>query len=107
MVAPSHSSEALRTLVELKGEFQRFGVSNLWLFGSRARGEGGPKSDWDVLVEFDGVPSFGSFMGLKCFLEDHLGGRVDLLSRSACNRPTGTLVVPGGHRKPAALEGGG
>lgn len=84
MVASSHRPKALESLAELKGELQRFGVSNLWLFGSRARDEGNRESDWDVLVEFDGPPSFGSFMGLKCFLEDRLGGRVDLLSRAAC-----------------------
>lgn len=84
MVASSHRSKALESLVELKGELQRFGVSNLWLFGSRARNEGNRESDWDVLVEFESTPSFGAFMGLKCFLEDRLGGRVDLLSRAAC-----------------------
>ena len=84
MVASSHRSKALDSLAELKGELHRFGVSNLWLFGSRARDEGNNESDWDVLVEFDTTPSFGSFMGLKCFLEDRLGGRVDLLSRAAC-----------------------
>ena len=76
--------EACRTVRSLRPELRRLGARQLWLFGSRARGQGAAASDWDFLVEFDRSPSFGDFMGLKLLLEDHLGSRVDLLSRQAC-----------------------
>jgi len=85
MVASAPNSKARDLLSALSGEFPRFGVRHIWLFGSRSRGDDSSASDWDVLVEFSGPPSFDAFMGLKCFLEDHLRGRVDLLSRNACS----------------------
>lgn len=75
----------MQRLRALSDEFQRHGVVRTWVFGSRARGENAPSSDWDILVEFEKAPTFDQFMGLRCRLEDALGGRVDLLSRSACN----------------------
>ncbi len=50
------------------------------LFGSTARGDARPDSDLDLLVEFAVGPTFDSFMGLKFFLEDNLGRKVDLVT---------------------------
>lgn len=61
----------------------RFGVRDLAVFGSVARGEAAESSDIDVLVDFDGPATFDGFMGLKLFLEDALAIRVDLVTRSA------------------------
>lgn len=83
-LAPVDFKDPVGVLRSMKGEFHRFGVARLWLFGSRARGGGDPDSDWDILVEFATPPDFGQFMGLKLMLEDRLGRRVDLLSRPAC-----------------------
>ena len=63
--------------------WREFDVKRAWLFGGRARGEDAAGSDWDFLVEFASKPGFANFMGLKCALEDVLGSKVDLLSRSA------------------------
>lgn len=60
-----------------------FGVSALYVFGSVARGEATPESDVDLLVDFDGRPTFAKFMDLKALLEDALGVRVDLVTRPA------------------------
>ena len=60
-----------------------FGVRGLSLFGSTARDEAGPNSDLDILVDFEVGPTFDSFMGLKFFLEDHLGKKVDLVTPAA------------------------
>ena len=57
---------------------QRFGIKSLAVFGSLARDEARVDSDVDILVEFDGTPSFDRYMGLLIFLEDLLGCRVDL-----------------------------
>jgi len=78
------SAVTSHALDDIRGELPRFGVRHLWLFGSRARGDQHDDSDWDVLVEFTGTPSFDDFMGLKLFLEDRLGRPVDVLSRAAC-----------------------
>ena len=69
---------------DLKEQWARFGVSRAWLFGSRVSGNATNGSDWDFVVEFSTPPDFQAFMGLKEELECRLGGRVDLLSLSAC-----------------------
>ncbi len=48
------------------------------MFGSTARDEGREDSDVDLLVHFEVGPTFDSFMGLKLFLEEHLGRQVHL-----------------------------
>lgn len=63
---------------------QKHGVTSMWVFGSQARGDFRPDSDLDLLVDFASPPGFDNFMGLKIDLEDRLGTKVDLLSRSAC-----------------------
>ena len=73
-----------RDLRNLWPVIQKHGVAGLWIFGSHARGDSRPDSDIDLLVEFVSPPGFDNFMGLKLDLEDRLGTKVDLLSRSAC-----------------------
>ena len=69
--------EILRShLQEIK---PRFGVSRIGLFGSFARGEAGPDSDVDILVEFE-QPTFDNFMELAFFLEDLVQMRVELVA---------------------------
>lgn len=62
---------------------QRFGARQLSVFGSAARDELSEDSDIDVLVEFDGLPTFDNYMGLKFFLQDLLKRRVDLVTRDS------------------------
>jgi predicted nucleotidyltransferase len=69
-----------RFLPELRSEFR---VRRLALFGSTARDEARDDSDLDLLVDFDAGPTFDSFMGVKLFLEDHLGRKVDLVTPAA------------------------
>src|SRR3990170_8682390 len=81
------STEVMRrdeVLVVLRGhlgDLTSFGVKSLALFGSVARDEAGPESDLDLLVEFEGTATFDGYMGLKLYLEDLLGSRVDLVMR--------------------------
>ena len=58
-------------------------MAALYVFGSVARGEAASGSDVDLLVEFQGPPTFARFMDLKFLLEDTLGARVDLVTRGA------------------------
>jgi predicted nucleotidyltransferase len=82
----SYVSQVDPRLEAVKAFWPEFHVKRAWVFGSRARKEGSTNSDWDFLVDFDSKPGFGSFMGLKCRLEDALQAKVDLLSLSACKK---------------------
>jgi predicted nucleotidyltransferase len=62
---------------------REFGVRRIALFGSMARDEARDDSDLDLLVDFEVGPTFDSFMGLKLFLEDRLGRKVDLVTPDA------------------------
>lgn len=66
-----------------EAELRAFGVKELWLFGSAARGEA-QAHDLDFLVDFDLPPTLTGFMNLKFFLEERLGRPVDLHSRGSC-----------------------
>jgi predicted nucleotidyltransferase len=81
----SDPQDITRILKALWPLIQQHGVTNLWIFGSHARGDSRPDSDLDLLVDFASPPGFDNFMGLKINLEDQLGTKVDLLSRSACS----------------------
>ena len=71
-----------RLLLQLRAAIpemkERFGVKRIGVFGSAARGEAGPESDVDVLVEFDD-PAFDRYMELKFYLEDLFGRPCDLV----------------------------
>lgn len=72
-----------RLLAQHRAELDRFGVKSLAVFGSVARGEAGPASDVDILVEFNDTPGFDQYMDLKFFLEDLLKRSVDLVTSAA------------------------
>jgi len=78
---PKDVASALRKLWPV---IQKHGVTSLWIFGSHARGDSRPDSDLDLLVDFESPPGFDNFMGLKIDLEDLLGTKVDLHTRSSC-----------------------
>ena len=59
---------------------KKYAVKSLAVFGSMARGDDREGSDVDVLVTFEGKPTFGNFMGLKLDLEELFDRRVDLLT---------------------------
>jgi hypothetical protein len=63
----------------------RHGARNLRLFGSAARGEDGPHSDIDFLVEME--PRHSSFFpgGLIADLEELLSSRVDVVTPAGLN----------------------
>jgi hypothetical protein len=56
------------------------GVRSVRLFGSVARGEEGPASDVDLLVELDPGRSLLDLIGLENDLSDALGRKVDALT---------------------------
>ncbi len=62
---------------------QRYGVRDLALFGSSARGTAREDSDIDILVSFDGPATSRRYFGLQFYLEDLLGRPVDLVTDKA------------------------
>ena len=66
----TNSDYILSIIKTHKGELQIFGVKDIGLFGSYARGEQNVNSDIDILVDFfEDKENFDNFMGLYDFLE--------------------------------------
>ena len=57
---------------------ERFGVTAMYLFGSFARDEATEESDIDVIVTFEGEPSFSTYFGAQVYLQELFGRDVDL-----------------------------
>ena len=83
--------EVLDVLREHKATLvQRFGVTELALFGSFARDQATDDSDVDILVRFDKPATSAAFFGTQFYLEDLLGRPVDL----ATNRDLRVEIRP-------------
>lgn len=74
----------LSTLAANRAALSARHVERAALFGSVARGEAGPDSDIDVLVEFEaGAPvTVYDYAAVKRFVSDLLGGGVDVVDRA-------------------------
>ena len=59
------------------------GVEKVWLFGSRARGDANPDSDYDFLISRGQIHSLWDFAGLWDDLEDALSSKVDIITDTA------------------------
>ena len=62
---------------------QRFGVTNLALFGAVARNEMSDDGDIDILIQFDRPATSKAYFGVQFYLEDLLGHPVDLVTDKA------------------------
>ncbi len=62
---------------------ERFGVTELALFGSFARDQAADRSDVDILVRFDAPATSSSYFGVQFYIEDLLGRPVDLVTDKA------------------------
>ncbi len=71
---------------------QRFGVVELALFGSVARGEADSDSDVDILVRFDGPATSQRFFGVQFYVEDLLDRSVDLVTTKALRKELRPIV---------------
>jgi predicted nucleotidyltransferase len=72
----------------------RFGVKNIGIFGSFARGEEHSDSDLDVLVDFEeGKKTFDNYMDLKFYLEELFGRKVDLVTVNALRPRLKTAIL--------------
>jgi len=91
--APMYRAQALQILTSHQEEIlNNYAVRHLGLFGSTARDDARADSDVDVLVEFNGPATFGGYIKLKAYLEQLLGGVVDLVTESGL-KPRARLAV--------------
>ena len=78
--------EILDFLKKNKAFFKKeFGVENIMLFGSYARGEETSSSDIDILIDVK-KKSFDNRSKLKEFLEKHFQKKVDILYHDSVRR---------------------
>lgn len=75
--------DAIRILKQAEPELRARGVRSLALFGSTARGEAGPDSDVDILVDLDMSrrPTLVDLSGMQFLIADRLGAQADLAIR--------------------------
>src|SRR5699024_1671064 len=62
------------------------GIRSVKVFGSVARGEDGPNSDLDLLVEFDGKSNLFDLIRFKQSVEDLLHIKVDVVTEQSIHR---------------------
>ena len=93
--SPPDTETILARLREMLPELrERYGVQSVAIFGSYARGEQTAESDLDVLVDFDPVPGYLTFIGLETFLSESLRLKVEMATRPMI----GPRLAPGVQR---------
>ena len=74
--------EIIQTLKRHKEElYKKYGVKEIGLFGSFARGEETDKSDIDILVEFEKPVGLLTVSSLENYLSDLLGIKADVVRK--------------------------
>ena len=77
-------------LADLQREYR---VGSLWLFGSYVRDEQHMRSDLDILVEFEEVPTRPKFISLERKLRKVTGIKVDLVSIRSLKGEIGERIL--------------
>lgn len=77
--------DVIKVLRRHESDLRARGIIHAALFGSIARGEAGPKSDIDILIELDPELSLDIFAyaGLKRHVASLFRGRVDVVNKEA------------------------
>lgn len=94
---PELTSDAVIEAVEAHSEeIKSFGVKELQLFGSYARGNQSEDSDIDLLVEFeDGRGLFDDYIGLKRLLEELFDSEIDLVKKEKVREELADSILRG------------
>src|ERR1700679_1236494 len=87
--------EILNRLRDNERTLRERGVTHAALFGSRARGDDGPDSDTDIMIDIDpeAEMSVYDYVGLKRYIASLLDGRVDVVSRDALKPHVGPAAT--------------
>ncbi len=79
--------EILQILKQYKEElYKKYGVKEIGLFGSFARGEETDKSDIDILVEFEKPVGLLTVSSLENYLSDLLGIKADVVRKRSIRK---------------------
>ena len=77
-----------------RARIKALGVRRIGLFGSFVRGENRPRSDVDILVEFEPRrKTFDNFMDLALFLEEILQRKVELVTTESLSPFLGPHIL--------------
>ncbi|MCC6221667.1 MAG: nucleotidyltransferase family protein [Deltaproteobacteria bacterium] len=86
--------EIKKAISSRKDELQReYGVCEIGVFGSYAKGEQKSTSDIDILVEFQRPIDLFTFVRLKNYLTELFGTNADLVMKSALKENIGKKIL--------------
>jgi predicted nucleotidyltransferase len=87
--------EILARLREFEPALRERGIAHAALFGSAARGDNGPDSDIDIMVEFDPgvILSVYEYVALKNYVADLFVARVDVVNRAGLKSIIGPAIT--------------
>ncbi|MBO8130807.1 MAG: nucleotidyltransferase family protein [Candidatus Marinimicrobia bacterium] len=86
--------EIKKTLIKLKPFLkEKYKVKEIGIFGSYVKNKQKKRSDLDILVEFDEVPSLIEFIEMENFLSDKLKIKVDLVIKRALKPHIGKVIL--------------
>jgi predicted nucleotidyltransferase len=90
----SNKEALIETLHVNEHRIKSYGVKNVQLFGSFLTGNITPKSDIDLLVDFDEhQKTYDNLMELGFFLEDLLGRKVEIVTPQSLNKYIGPHII--------------
>jgi hypothetical protein len=72
------TDDVIQRVSALQGRLEALGVARLALFGSVVRGEAGPDSDVDVLVDIPEPSGLSQLADIRHVIEEAVGRPVDL-----------------------------
>lgn len=91
----SNKAQILLLLKHKIGDLSQFGVSNIGLFGSYARGEQTKDSDIDILIDF--IPekeTFDNYIKVCEFLETLFqGNKIDIVTKNGLSQHIGPQIL--------------
>jgi len=75
--------------------YQKYGVTEIGVFGSYVRGEQRPDSDIDILIELERPPKIGlmGLVGLELYLSELLDQKVDIAIRKNLRKRIGRRIL--------------
>jgi uncharacterized protein len=84
----------LKKLTDHQSDLHNYGVQQIGLFGSYARGEANNDSDIDLLVDISkDKKTFRNFMALCYYLETLLGKKVELVTKQSLSPYIGPHIL--------------
>jgi len=87
----------IKTILQAQKPYlaQKYGITEIGVFGSYVRGEQGPDSDLDILIELEDPPRLDLFdlVNLEYYLGDLLAVKVDLAIKKNLRKRIGRRIL--------------